>query len=207
MTLEGICLGQRIWDRILCCVVAAFSKQSFAVRYALYSHSDLLMDVILRTHNPEQRLDLLRIERFEDNSGFCCELAVRSYGFGGFARFCFEPEPLRIFCQALASMDRSLSGSATLKPLYEEPFIHLEVSRTGAVTVSGEVSLLQDGLPQKLQFGFRTDQTCLRPFATDLEACFHMAADNVRWSSRAICSRAIAPRAHLFDSLASELER
>jgi hypothetical protein len=44
----------------------------------------------------------------------------------------------------------------------------------GAVFVSGEVVLASE-FSQTLRFEFRTDQTCLRPLARDLQECATMA--------------------------------
>ena len=133
------------------------------------------MDVVLKTNDPERYLALMQIARFADNSGFCCELVVRSHGFGGSMQFCFEPAALVAFHGALQRMDRSLIGSAMLKPMHEDPYIRMELLHTGAVTVSGELSV-SDEATHRLIFGFRTDQTCLGPFVRELGACFQLAA-------------------------------
>jgi hypothetical protein len=134
------------------------------------------MDVILKTNDPDRQLALMQVSRFADDSGFCCELVVRSHGFGASVQFCFEPRALRAFHEAVVRMNRTLTGTAKLKPAYDEPFVSLELLRTGAVMVSGQLSRLEDDTTHVLHFGFRTDQTCLGPFARDLGACFQLAA-------------------------------
>lgn len=71
-------------------------------------------------------------------------------------------------------MDRTLAGSALLKPLYEDDFIELTLDHAGHVTVRGEL-YEQSPSPQLLRFEFETDQTCLAPLAADLRACLQLA--------------------------------
>jgi hypothetical protein len=128
------------------------------------------MDAILQTNDDSKYLGLLGIERFEDGSGYCADLVVRSDGFAGNLKFCFEVAPLAQFIEALDRMDRELNGAATLKSNYEEPFVKLEVHKTGAVSVSGEL-IIHGDYTHCLAFGFKTDQTCLAPFARELRTC------------------------------------
>jgi hypothetical protein len=128
------------------------------------------VNAILRTNDDSKYLALLNIERFEDGSGYGADLVVRSDGYAGNLKFYFEVAPLERFVQALDRMDDELKGAATLKPNYEEPFVKLEVHKTGAVSVSGELVIHAD-FTHRLTFGFKTDQTCLAPFARDLRTC------------------------------------
>jgi hypothetical protein len=134
------------------------------------------MDVVLQTNTADLYLGLLGVRRFADGSGFSCELVVRSHGFAGGVEFCPEVARLKEFAAAVAQMDRTLSGTARLHPDYEDGYIELEVTRTGAVIVRGELVDYREAGTHRLQFAFRTDQTCLRPLATDLVACLNMAA-------------------------------
>lgn len=127
------------------------------------------MDVVLRTHDDTKYVGFHGIERYSDASGYCADLVVRSGEFTGRVKFCFEPAPLAGFVDDLEVMDRTLVGEATLRPLYEETFIKLEVRRTGAVRVSGELVRYAEHT-HRLQFGFVTDQTCLAPLIRDLRA-------------------------------------
>jgi len=71
-------------------------------------------------------------------------------------------------------MDRALTGSALLKPLYEDHFIELQVDNSGRVTIRGELHEYSAS-PQHLRFQFETDQTCLAPLVADLRACLQLA--------------------------------
>ena len=133
------------------------------------------MDVLLQTNDDAKYLALLNVERFADGSGFCVQLSVRSDAFAGSIQFCFEPSPLEHFVADLERMDRTLTGSARLKPLYEESKVTFEMLRTGGVAVSGDL-VQYGGHTHRLQFGFNTDQTCLAPLIRDLHACLVAAA-------------------------------
>ena len=128
------------------------------------------MDIVLQTNTTDPALALENVERYADESGFGCELIVRSHGFAARAHFSFERDVFDIFRAAVEAMDRSLEGSARLHPRYEGGFVELTMGQAGAVFVSGEVVRAAE-FSQLLRFEFRTDQTCLRPFARDLDAC------------------------------------
>lgn len=128
------------------------------------------MNIVMQTHSADPALALEEVQRFADDSGYCCQLAVRSHGFAARALFCFECEAFDTFRDAVEELDRTLTGSARLQPRYEEGFVELEVGSTGAVFVSGQVVLASE-LSQSLRFEFRTDQTCLGPLARALAAC------------------------------------
>ena len=132
------------------------------------------MDIVLPTHS-DNYLGFRDVQRYADHSGFCAHLVVRAHGFRAELRFCVEPEPFIAFIEALELMDRTLSGEARLKPIFEDPFIQLSVGHTGRVTVSGNL-VAHGPLTQRLQFAFETDQTALSPFARDLRSCITMAA-------------------------------
>jgi hypothetical protein len=131
------------------------------------------MDIQLVTNQPEETLRLNSVERYSDGSGFRTILQVRSRGFEVSAPFYFEPHPLEKFLDALVAMDRSLSGSAKLKPLYEDPFIELTLTPRGSVVVRGEVFEHSEH-SQHLKFEFETDQTVLKPLIEAVRACLVM---------------------------------
>jgi hypothetical protein len=133
------------------------------------------MDIALSSNSPTAALELREIQRYADGSGFVTLLVVRSGGFAAALPFHFEPPCLTAFVRALEGMDRSLSGSATLKPTWEPQFVTMELDHRGHVRVFGEL-LESAEHEQRLQFSFNTDQTCLRKFAADLEACQSLAA-------------------------------
>jgi len=128
------------------------------------------MDIQLCTNQPHKTLRLGNVERYADGSGYRAVLEVRSRGFEVTAPFYFEPEPLSRFLDDLVTMDRSLTGSATLKPLFEDPFIELTLTRRGSVVVRGEMFEHSEH-SQHLKFEFETDQTVLKPLIDALRAC------------------------------------
>ena len=129
------------------------------------------MDIALVTNQPEETLRLSEVVRYSDASGFGTVLQVRSRGFQVSAPFYFEPQPLEQFLHALIDMDQSLAGSARLKPLFEDPFIELTLTRRGSVVVRGEVFEHSEH-SQHLKFEFETDQTVLKPLIDAVRACF-----------------------------------
>jgi hypothetical protein len=133
------------------------------------------MDIVLETNSRDTYLGFRDVQRYSDNSGFCAQLVVRAHGFRAQLLFCVEPGPFVAFLHALDAMDRTLTGTARLKPVYEEPFVEFEVGRTGRVRVSGDL-VAHGAETQRLHFEFSTDQTVLRPFARELRSCITMAA-------------------------------
>jgi hypothetical protein len=131
------------------------------------------MDLQLVTNQTEETLSLSSVERYSDGSGFGTLLQVRSRGFEASAPFYFEPYALRQFLNDLIAMDQSLAGSAKLKPLYEDPFIELTLTRRGSVVVRGEVFEHSEH-SQHLKFEFETDQTVLKPLIEAVRACLVM---------------------------------
>jgi hypothetical protein len=128
------------------------------------------MDIVLKTNAEDPALAFENVQRFANESGFGCQLAVRSYGFSAKAPFSFERDAFDLFRAGLKSMDHSLKGTARLQPGYEDSYVEFMMGSTGAVFVSGEIGRHAE-FSQLLRFEFRTDQTCLRPLVWDLDAC------------------------------------
>lgn len=133
------------------------------------------MDIQLRTNQPDPSLRLRDVTRFDDGSGYRAVLEVRSRGFEVSTPFYFELQPLARFLDELVAMDRVLSGSAKLKPIYEDHFIELTLTRRGRVVVRGEVFESSEH-PQHLGFEFETDQTVLKPLIDELRECLRVPA-------------------------------
>jgi hypothetical protein len=133
------------------------------------------MDIQLRTNQPDPSFHLLDVTRFDDGSGYRAVLEVRSRGFEVSTPFYFEPQPLAQFLDELVAMDRALSGSAKLKPLFEDHFLELTLTRRGRIVVRGEVFEYSEH-PQHLGFEFETDQTVLKPLIDELRACLRVPA-------------------------------
>jgi hypothetical protein len=142
------------------------------------------MDLILRTNSDDPALALRNVERFADDSGFCAELVVRSRGYAARQLFHFDRSGLQAFVRALEQMDSTLKGAATLQTPYENHFMRLEVDKLGHVCVAGELRDYEAS--QHLKFCFRTDQTCLAPFAEELPHCLHLQP--VRPASRRVAA-------------------
>jgi hypothetical protein len=126
------------------------------------------MDIVLRTNQADPSLKLRSVTRFEDGSGYRAILEVRSRGFDVRTPFYFEAEPLAQFIDQLGAMDRSLSGSAKLKPVFEDHFIELTITPRGRIVVRGEVFEYSEH-SQHLRFEFETDQTVLKPLIDELK--------------------------------------
>jgi hypothetical protein len=133
------------------------------------------MDIQLRTNQPDPSLRLRDVTRFEDGSGYRAVLEVRSRGFEVRTPFYFEPQPLAQFLDELLAADRTLSGSAKLKPLFEDHFIELTLTPRGRVVVRGEVFEYSEHA-QHLGFEFETDQTVLKPLIDQLRECLGVPA-------------------------------
>ncbi len=131
------------------------------------------MDIVLRTNSEDPFLALRNVQRFSDSSGFGAFLVVRSRGFAAERSFYVEPGPVVTFVEAVEHMDRSLTGTALLKPLYEGDLIELSLDSAGRVMVRGEI-YEYSACPQQLRFQFETDQTCLAPLAADVRACLRL---------------------------------
>jgi hypothetical protein len=125
-----------------------------------------MIDVILRTNSDNPSLTLRSCHRL--GSDFGCLLSLRSGPFSADVDFYFEGHALLQFVDDMRGIDTSLRGKARLKLDFEDPFLELEGDGRGHVHVRG--LLVQTGdVSQRMEFHFRTDQTCLRPFIDDLE--------------------------------------
>ncbi|HEX7965232.1 MAG TPA: hypothetical protein VF651_05905 [Gammaproteobacteria bacterium] len=127
------------------------------------------MEIVLQTNKENPSLVFQNVTRFRDSSGYAVDLSIASGAFSAIYPFYFEEYPLTEFISSLSAMDETLSGKATLKPMWEKQFIEFIAGNSGHVTVRGE--LLEHGaFTQKLAFGFKTDQTCLGPFIRALKS-------------------------------------
>jgi hypothetical protein len=127
------------------------------------------MNIRLRTHTVNSLLEFRDAARSSDGYAYGANLFVQARSFAGNLYVAFETECLEKFIKELEEMDRTLAGSATLKPHYENYSITLKLDRVGHIGVSGELPDYSEGLFQQLLFEFETDQTCLPPFISDLK--------------------------------------
>jgi len=124
------------------------------------------MDVRLRTNDSDCELALCDVIPQDDHPSYGCRLLVRSAGFAADRPFWVERSVVAQFLEQVRAMDRTLTGRALLQPLHEPDRVELELTRTGAVVVSGELGYAPSD--NHLKFSFITDQTCLRPLIAEL---------------------------------------
>jgi hypothetical protein len=125
------------------------------------------VDIVLQTKVENPSLVFRSFKRFDDGSGYSVTLRIRSGWIGADYDFYFEEHRLREFIQVLEEVDRTLAGTARLKPTYENQFIQFRGDGQGHVIVEGELTD-HGGMEQRVRFAFRTDQTCLRPLISEL---------------------------------------
>ena len=123
------------------------------------------MNIKLQTHDARKQMELRDVS--QTGPDYQCRLVVNSRGFAVDRTFWFGDFHLRQFIEDLRSMNANLQGDATLREEFEDHFIKLSCDKQGHVTVTGQIAVHSD-LPQKIEFAFRTDQTCLTPLIRDL---------------------------------------
>ena len=102
-----------------------------------------------------------------------CRLTVRSRAFSAEQDFYFDRSGVEAFVASLTVMDNDLKGKAELRTPYEDDRINFEVTSTGSVFVSGALHEHSEH-SQRLQFAFRTDQTCLSSFVQQFTHVLNM---------------------------------
>ncbi|MGD8113095.1 WapI family immunity protein [Vibrio sp. TRT 17S01] len=120
--------------------------------------------VKLLTNDDELVFEMTNFELFRGSS-FKCRVLVSSIGFGYCGQVCFDNG--QSFVESIEKMAENIVGSAELTEDYREHFVKFEVTKLGHVLVSGYFTKYGD-FTHNLEFGFKIDQTCLAPFATDL---------------------------------------
>ncbi len=126
------------------------------------------MDIVLQTNLENPALRFEAIERYSDGSGYGCDLSLQSGWIDAKYRFIFETAPLVDFIAGLEALDRDLTGTAKLKPLWEDEFIEFEGTALGQIEVRGLLVEYSER-PQRVEFAFMTDQTCLKPLIIGLK--------------------------------------
>ena len=122
------------------------------------------MDISFHSNDNQKILQFKDFKLFESYG--TTELYVFSRGFSVQNLFYFEN--IKEFIKELKVIDKTLSGTATLKQQYEEDFIRFTGTKKGHVIVEGEI-FEHSEFSQKIHFSFQTDQTVLKPFIIDLE--------------------------------------
>ena len=127
------------------------------------------MDLVLQTNTDNPSLALLGAKRFSDGSGYAAVLYVSSGAYSVKYHLFFEEHPLKEFIASLSEMQRTLSGVARLKPMWEPQFIEFKATSLGHLLVRGSLPE-HSQYQQSLVFEFPTDQTCLAPFISALKS-------------------------------------
>lgn len=128
--------------------------------------TDRMAEISLQTNDQRKRLKLFDISGAGDD--YTCRVQITSHGFSCDRPFHFSRSYLERFCIALKAIDCSLEGHAELRHDYEDDTICIKGDGLGHLEISG--SIVQHGeLEQQLDFGFVTDQTCLRTLIPDIE--------------------------------------
>ena len=126
-----------------------------------------MIEVIeLQTHSDRHSLALHNLRREE--TIYTCLLVVRSGGFICEHPFTFDDSTFPDAIDRLKVMDRGNLDAVTVKARWEEDWIRITNNDMGHVFVEGELHEYGDH-EQRLVFGFKTDQTVLRPLIKDLE--------------------------------------
>jgi hypothetical protein len=127
----------------------------------------MAIDIQLQTHESFKVLRFLSVVKYGNGIGYQCRLVVNSNGFSCDLPFFFGEFYLKKAIENLEKMDESFQGEMVLKEEYEESEIRLTMGSRGHVGVSGTI-IGRSPYMQRLDFGFTTDQTVLRPFIADL---------------------------------------
>ena len=127
------------------------------------------MDIRLTTNNATGALELRSLQRFGTKAGLVTFLVVRSGAFAAALPFYFERARLSDFIRELQMIDRTRSGTATLKSSAEPGCITFEVDGSGHLRVFG-ILIDAEEHEQRMEFSFGTDQGCLGQLVTDLAA-------------------------------------
>lgn len=126
------------------------------------------MDITLAHMSETSFLIFRNCNKFQDGSGYCVDLLMRSGAFQLDTRFYFEDWPLKQFWEGLLKMNESLTGKAILRPMWEKDYIEFAATTLGHIEIVGEFALYGP-LEQRLKFGLETDQTCLVPLIEGLK--------------------------------------
>jgi hypothetical protein len=134
------------------------------------------MNIRLFTHTINSLLEFRDVARSPGGEVYGARLCVQAGNFSGSLKVAYEAECFETFIRELEHMDRTLTGTATLKALYENDFVTLELDSTGHIDVRGELPDYSEGRFLQLVFEFETDQTSLAPFIRELKMWRDMPA-------------------------------
>lgn len=110
-------------------------------------------------------LRLYDFERFDDGSGYKCQLDARSGEFGCFGKaFYFEDLPKVVTTLRVAF--QSLKGAVEMRQRFEHESVTFLSTGQGHFTVKGKLTDYKD---HELRFALEVDQTYIGPFVAALE--------------------------------------
>lgn len=121
--------------------------------------------IALRTHDAHATFAF--VPRFYVQQYFTFSFEAASSHFSGASHFCTSSSAIRAFVCALRAMASTLAGSATLTDADSDAFVTMVVDKLGHVGVCGRVGGTHES--HSMVFEFSTDQTCIEPFASELE--------------------------------------
>jgi hypothetical protein len=110
-------------------------------------------------------LRLSDFERFEDGSGYRCQIAVGCGEFGC-SRKHFYFDDLPQIVRALRESYRSLKGSVEMCQRYEKESVTFSATGRGHFAVKGFLTNYRD---IELRFALDVDQTYMQPFVAAME--------------------------------------
>lgn len=125
-----------------------------------------MTNVDLPSRNAGDGLTLAGFRR-ERQGGAQFDIVVSSHGFKGCVAYALEAEELDSLISDLRRMYESCSGKAEMRLHYEESHVCFELNAIGHLAVYG-VLIRAEEPAQRLEFAFRSDQSCLPAFIDKL---------------------------------------
>ena len=128
----------------------------------------------LQTHDPGATFAL--DATFYVQQYYTFQMSAISGSFRGSAHFCVATWDIRKFIASLQSMLSTLSGTATLTDSDSDALVEMTVNEMGHVMVRGRVGGTHE--EHTMTFEFRTDQTCIEPFISELDCLLKTPPDS-----------------------------
>ena len=121
--------------------------------------------VVSLATNSEDILELSDFKRF----GFSVHAWTHGYGAKEFFYFWYHDlDALENFIAGLKKIVSDNGGHVTIKAEMDNE-LHFKLNELGHLAITGILKSYDYAFKKQLEFGFRTDQTCLEPFIRDLE--------------------------------------